>query len=72
MTQNLSPAAQTALINAGSSRVGVQVGDYRLSGAEVFEELKNAGLIGDNDGLTRQGSIVREKLVAAALDAAFG
>lgn len=67
MTTNLTEAAKSALINA-SARQGSQV----KADTAVAGELAAAGLIGTQDGLTRKGTIVRERLVNAALDAAFG
>lgn len=73
MTDKLSEAAKSALINASGSMQGASV----LHAGNVFShkveaELKQAGLIGDRQGLTRQGSIAREKLTRAAEDQAFG
>lgn len=64
----MSEAARTALINAGTSRQGAVI-DAPL---DVKWELENASLIGRGTGLTRQGSIVRERLMNEALDKAFG
>lgn len=72
MNAELSPEAKTALINAGSSRMGARVLQPSTCTPAAFVELHEAGLIGANDGLTRKGSITRERLVRAALDAAFG
>lgn len=69
--EGLSPEARSAMINAGSSKIGTRVLTGGVAPA-TFVELAEWGLIGQNDGLTRQGSIVREALVAAALEEAFG
>lgn len=69
MTMNLSEAAKTALINAGSNAQGTKV---CANTREVVAELKDAGLIGIQGGLTRKGTIAREKLVNAKLDEMFG
>lgn len=67
----LSTEARSALIGAGSNKVGAKVLGTGLLPA-TFVELVEWGLIGPNDGLTVQGSIVRAKIMDAALDAAFG
>lgn len=67
MTTNLSEAAKSALISA-VGREGAQV----KANAVIASELAQAGLIGAQDGLTRKGTIVREKVILAALDEAFG
>jgi hypothetical protein len=64
----LSEAAKQALINVGTNRQGARVEGNFSALAELFR----AGLIGHEDGLTRKGTIERERLQAAALDAAFG
>ncbi len=65
----LSRAAVADLINAGTSRQGAKVAPTYL-GTE--SELRVAGLIGEDCGLTRKGSIERERLMNAMLDRAFG
>lgn len=67
----LSAGAKSALINAGSSKVGAKVLGNGVAPA-TFVELVEWGLIGPNDGLTNVGARVREALVAAALEEAFG
>lgn len=67
MTANLSPAAKSALINVGTSRQGALIGGtVKLS---VIQELVNAGMIGPQRGLTRAGSIARDRAVNEALNA---
>ena len=68
--QGLSPEARSAMINAGSSRMGTRVLSHCTPA--VFMELAEWGLIGPNDGLTRQGSIARAKIMDQELDKAFG
>ncbi len=64
----MSEAAEKALINVGTNRQGAVVqGDL---GALL--ELQDEGLIGQNLGLTRMGTIVRQRLMTAELDKAFG
>lgn len=65
---NLTEAAKTALINASSSRQGTKI----TADAVVVTELFDAGLVGLSDGLTARGTIARDRLVSAALEAAFG
>lgn len=62
----MSEAAKSALINTASARQGSAVNASR----EVTAELSRLGLIGDK-GLTRRGTIERERAVNAALNAAF-
>lgn len=64
----MSEAATEALINAGTNRQGALV---RCDAATQWE-LQDAGLIGPEYGLTRKGSIARERAVNEALDKAFG
>lgn len=57
----LSRAAEKALINAGTNRQGARV-DPRTPESALIE-LVNAGLIGPAYGLTRTGTIRRERLM---------
>lgn len=66
--KNLTPAARSALIAAESRRQGARV----TATALVLSELATVELIGRGDGLTRKGTIARERLVREAEDAAFG
>lgn len=66
----MSEQAKSALINTSSSRQGTVV-PVTING-ETEAELRQAGLIGEGGGLTRKGSIKRERVVNAALDEAFG
>lgn len=63
----LSAAATEALINAGTNRQGAVAQGTSVA----LNELWNAGLIGPGNGLTRRGTIIREKVMTAALEAAF-
>lgn len=69
MTNNLTPEALTALANVGTNRQGAEIHPYTAT--EVRRELQVAGLIGPFGGLTRKGSIVRQRHMDALLDAAF-
>lgn len=69
MIANLSKSAETALVNVGTLRQGATVNT--ITTTEVVAELQTAGLIGPGYGLTRRGTIARQRLVYAALDAAF-
>jgi hypothetical protein len=64
----ISQAAKDALINAGTNRQGARV----QAPLDVKWELENLGLIGRGTGLTRKGTIARERAVNEALDKAFG
>jgi hypothetical protein len=57
----LSMTARTVLLSAGTSRQGART--YPRENESARQELLSAGLIGDKDGLTRAGTIVRERLV---------
>ena len=63
---NLSDEAKSALINA---RAG---GSPVCAKATVLVELRSEGLLSKRQGLTRRGSIERERLLAEAEDKAFG
>jgi hypothetical protein len=67
----LTAEARTALINVGTNRQGARVLQPGVSPA-TFVELVEWGLIGPNDGLTRAGAIVRQRLMDLALESAFG
>jgi hypothetical protein len=64
----LSQTSRSDLISARSAKQGAKV---VFGTRESESELKNAGLVGENDGLTRTGTIVREKLIARLEDGAF-
>lgn len=72
MTTNLSPAAESALVNAEPRQGALVDPTLPLHSPGVIRELEDAGLIGAGNGLTRQGVTARERIVAARLDAAFG
>lgn len=61
---NLSEAAKATLIDALGGKQAARNGSSR--------ELREASLIGPNNGLTTRGRIVRERLVREAEDRAFG
>lgn len=63
----LSPAAAAAIVNAAGSAIGSVV----TGSAEIIKELREAGIIGAKGGLTRKGSIRRERIVNAWMDASF-
>lgn len=65
----LSREALTALMNVGTSRQGSAVPVAR--GGELFNELKAAGMIRNGGGLTRAGSIARERHANQLLDELF-
>lgn len=66
----LSEAARTALMDVGTNRQGATI--PTTTAVAVRRELGDAGLIGRTCGLTRKGTIVRERLMDAALEEAFG
>lgn len=65
---NLSKAARSALINAKSSHQGVPTG----ATGDAARELRDAGLIGPDGGLTRRGSAVRMTEVRKLEEEMFG
>lgn len=69
MTAEMTTAIRTALINAGSSRVGAPI--PRATEAHVRDHLEKLGLIGSQGGLTTTGSIFRERYVEEDLDRLF-
>lgn len=60
---------KTALINAGTNRQGAKVW---AGNSLTMARLAGAGLIGKDCGLTRKGTIARERAVNEAQAAAFG
>lgn len=69
METELTYGAMQALINVGTNRQGAVV---KGAPSWVVAELYSASLIGPDNGLTRTGTIKRERLVSNVLDAAFG
>lgn len=65
----MSEAARTALMNIGSYRQGATVPP--LTTDETRQELKELGYLGKSGGLTRKGSIKRQQLLDAEMDALF-
>jgi len=65
----MSEQAKSALINHLTSRQGSTVTGIDLA---TEDELRDLGLVGPGAGLTRKGSIARERVMRAAEDAAFG
>jgi hypothetical protein len=66
-TANISQAAKDALYGAGTNRQGTKV----QGTPEVLAELDRAGLIGPGGGLTRSGTIARQRVADAKLEEAF-
>lgn len=66
MAKKLSSEASSALLAARAS-LGARI----RSTSEVLEELQNAGLV-KSQGLTRKGTVERQKLLTRSLDEAFG
>lgn len=63
--KGLSEAALDALRNCGTDRIG---GTVRV----CLAELRKAGMIGPQNGLTVEGSILAERLQAEEMDRLFG
>jgi hypothetical protein len=59
---------RSALINAEHAGQGAKVS----ADAITLLKLETAGLIGKNDGMTRKGTIERERLLTATFDELFG
>lgn len=66
----ITGAAATALADCGTNRQGTPI--PASTATEVRRELERAGLIGPNAGLTRRGTIVRQRLMDEMLEKAFG
>jgi hypothetical protein len=66
MTTTLSKAAQEALLSTRSNRQGETV--PKTTDVVVISELSSEGLIGPGNGLTRRGTIVRERLFDQIMD----
>jgi hypothetical protein len=72
-TSELSREALTALMNAGTNRIGARV----FAAPSVMAELREAGLIANRvgkvqtSGLTRAGSIARERQSDRLMDELF-
>jgi hypothetical protein len=66
----MSDAAMCALIDVGTCRQGAQVSAFVPQ--RVIQELRELGMIGEGNGLTRSGTITRELLVTNQMDALFG
>lgn len=62
----MSKEAAAALINARPNQGAEVKGTPR-----ALAELSSAGLVGPEHGLTRKGTIERERALNAALDSAF-
>lgn len=60
MTANISEAAKSILISTGTSRQGATP-THPMTPA-VKAELEREGLIGPGGGLTRRGTIVRDRV----------
>jgi hypothetical protein len=67
----LSDRARIALVNTGTNREGARV-PVTPGESMVWAELTEAGLIGAGGGLTRKGSIARERYTDRLMDSVFG
>ena len=68
MAQLLSEAAAKELVAIGTNRQGAT---NRRIPAEVIAELQDAKLIGPGFGLTRKGTITRQRIMDSVLDSMF-
>jgi hypothetical protein len=66
----LSDRARAALMNTGTNREGARVPVSRNE-SMLWAELTEAGLIGPGGGLTRAGSIARERHTNRVMDELF-
>lgn len=57
----MSELAATTLMSTGTNRQGATPAP--LTPTEVLEELRYSGYIGAGNGLTRKGTIARERLI---------
>ena len=69
MAVKLTEAATQALLSVDTLRQGATPRGHLTE--DTFEELKLAGLLGKGGGLTRRGTVARQRLVDTLLDAAF-
>ena len=75
MTANISTmedlihATDVALTNVGTSRIGAKI--PRTTDPKVRERLEDLGLITSTGGLTRTGSIMRDRIQRRDLDLLF-
>jgi len=65
----MSELAKAALISIGTRRQGATVAPH--VDRDALAELEWLGYVGKKGGLTRKGSIKRELIMDAELDAAF-
>lgn len=63
---------KTEIENVLWTAAGNSQGETVQADAGVLRQMRDLGLIGSNNGLTRKGSIARERMVNAAQAAAFG
>ena len=70
-TTTLSQDAKDALISIGTNRQGAKL-TPRWHKPEVVQELVDAGLVGPGFGLTRPGTIARERAENELEAATFG
>lgn len=66
---DLSAAARSALLAIGTNRQGAVIAPGTPSGASL--ELRAAGYTGPDNGLTRAGSIARQRLNERLMEAMF-
>jgi len=64
----MSKEAESALVDAAGGHQGAKVTTDDDTGLELYAK----GIVGESGGLTRRGTIVRERLLARRLDEAFG
>lgn len=62
----ISTAARNALVNVGTNRQAATI--PASTPKDVVAELQRAGLIGEGRGLTRRGTIERERYVNMIVD----
>lgn len=65
----VSPEAVSALLTTGTNRQGSV--PQLAPGSPVWAELRAAGLVGERDGLTRLGSITRQREAQRLMDDLF-
>jgi hypothetical protein len=66
----ITTAGATALVDCGTNRQGTPI--PACTATEVRQELERAGLIGPGGGLTRTGTVYRQRLMDEVLEKAFG
>ena len=69
-TETLSREAMSALMSTGNNRQGA-VPQVARTDARIWGELETTGMVGPGGGLTRKGSVTRQREVDRLMDELF-